>query len=180
VGKEMSLDELDYWFGEFWAAYPRRVGKLAAYRRYKEAMKHAEPEVINAGARRYARERAGQDTQYTKHPSTWLNAGCWDDEEGANAKITYVSERHDAVLSGNVVPIGFYAAEDSPELKAWDAYYMKTRGGRAPRDRSFGFRFPTRWPNEQRFNPPADSGDNGPHDGTDAGAAQARDRPESA
>jgi hypothetical protein len=31
-------------------------------------------------AQAYARERHGQDPQYTKYPATWLNKGCYDDE----------------------------------------------------------------------------------------------------
>ena len=33
-----------------------------------------------AGAQRYAAERKDQDPKYTKHPATWLNGGCWEDE----------------------------------------------------------------------------------------------------
>jgi hypothetical protein len=37
-------------------------------------------EALIAGAQRYAVERREQDPKYTKHPATWLNAGCWQDE----------------------------------------------------------------------------------------------------
>jgi len=37
-------------------------------------------ETLIAGARRYAIERKGQDPTYSKHPATWLNRGCYDDE----------------------------------------------------------------------------------------------------
>src|SRR3954467_12416889 len=80
----MDRDELEKWFAEFWSAYPRRVGKLAAKKAFDRALNFTTPQAIKEGAERYARERNGQDQQFTKHPTTWLNAGCWDDEEGAN------------------------------------------------------------------------------------------------
>jgi hypothetical protein len=68
-------------FEIFWAVYPRRVAKEAAHKAFAAAIKRgAEPEALNAGARRYAGERAGQEPRYTKHPATWLNGGCWEDE----------------------------------------------------------------------------------------------------
>lgn len=70
-------------FDEFWAIYPRHVAKQAAARMYKRAIKSTTPDRIKRGAARYAQERAGQDPAYTKHPATWLNGGCWDDEPAA-------------------------------------------------------------------------------------------------
>lgn len=67
-------------FAEFWDAYPRRVGKLAAQRAFAKALKATTAAEIIAGARRYAEQRRGQDSKFTKHPTTWLNGGCWTDE----------------------------------------------------------------------------------------------------
>jgi hypothetical protein len=68
-------------FESFWAVYPKRVAKLAARRALAAAVKAgADPEAMIAGAARYAAERVGQEGRYTKHPATWINAGCWDDE----------------------------------------------------------------------------------------------------
>jgi hypothetical protein len=67
-------------FAEFWAAYPKRVAKEAARRAFAAALKRGvSPEVLTQGARRYAAERASEDPYYTKHPSTWLRGGCWED-----------------------------------------------------------------------------------------------------
>ena len=68
-------------FGEWWAQVPRAVGKVDARKAYDKvitsgAATHAD---LLAGMMRYAAERQGQDPQYTKHPSTWLNKGCWAD-----------------------------------------------------------------------------------------------------
>lgn len=67
-------------FTEFWSVYPRKVARKAAVRAYSKAVKVVLSETIIYGAARYARERDGQDATYTKHPTTWLNGGCWDDE----------------------------------------------------------------------------------------------------
>lgn len=67
-------------FDEFWQVYPRHVAKQAAIRMYRRALKSARPTDILRGAMQYAAERTGKDPTFTKHPATWLNGGCWDDE----------------------------------------------------------------------------------------------------
>lgn len=68
-------------FTEFWNHYPRKAGKKAAERAFAKAVKEgASPADLIAGAMRYAAEREGQDPRFTKHPATWLNGGCWEDE----------------------------------------------------------------------------------------------------
>ncbi len=66
-------------FDEFWKAYPRKVGKQAAEKAYAKAAKTTEENVIIAGARRYADDPNRVDA-FTAHPTTWLNAGRWNDE----------------------------------------------------------------------------------------------------
>jgi hypothetical protein len=71
-------------FEQFWRAYPRRVAKDAARKAFAKVRERGVAlDVLVAGAKRYAAERAGQDPKYTKHPATWLNAGCWQDEAPA-------------------------------------------------------------------------------------------------
>jgi hypothetical protein len=75
-------------FDRFWSVYPRRVAKEAAAKAFTAALKRGiEPETLITGAQRYAVERAGQEPRYTKHPATWLNGGCWEDEAPAGAVI---------------------------------------------------------------------------------------------
>lgn len=73
-------NDLDQSFDEFWSAYPKRVEKKAARAKFAAAVKGgADPERIVAAAAAYARSenvRRG----FAKHPTTWLNAGCWEDE----------------------------------------------------------------------------------------------------
>lgn len=67
-------------FEAFWQIYPRKVGKQAALKAWVKARKTASAQQILEGARTYARQRDGEDPMYTAHPSSWLNAGRWDDE----------------------------------------------------------------------------------------------------
>lgn len=70
-------------FEEFYAAYPRHVGKEAARRAFVKAVKNkAKASDIVEGARRYAAATAaaGTETRYIAHPATWLNAGRWSDD----------------------------------------------------------------------------------------------------
>ncbi len=65
-------------FDDFWNVYPRKVGKQAAMKAYLKAMQIAKSEEIIAGAIRYANDPNRVDA-FTAHPTTWLNAGRWND-----------------------------------------------------------------------------------------------------
>jgi len=85
-------------FDEFWKVYPRHVAKIAALKAYRRALKVAAPNVILAGAMRYAQERGGQDDQFTKHPTTWLNGGCWNDKPKRNGGVIGALDRLEQYL----------------------------------------------------------------------------------
>ncbi len=65
---------------QFWPAYPRRVGKGQALKAFRAARKQNDLEMIMSGVRRYAASRQGENPEFTKHASTWLNGQCWLDE----------------------------------------------------------------------------------------------------
>jgi hypothetical protein len=74
-------------FDEFWSVYPLKKAKQTAQKAWLKALlavkkpaRAALAAAILEGAKRYAKERAGQDAKFTRHPSTWLNGGCWEDE----------------------------------------------------------------------------------------------------
>jgi hypothetical protein len=76
----LSIAEIDREFAErFWPVYPRKPARLAGLKAYRNAIRrgHAAPAELLVGAERYVAERKGQDPKYTKHATTWLNAGCW-------------------------------------------------------------------------------------------------------
>jgi hypothetical protein len=66
-------------FEDFWSAYPRHHERANAERAWVKAVAKVDPAVIVQGARRYALDPNRVD-QFTKHPATWLNGGCWDDD----------------------------------------------------------------------------------------------------
>jgi hypothetical protein len=77
-GKPLSRTNLDAPFEDFWGVYPRKVGKGAARKAYRNALKRASEAEILAGARAYAASKP--DPKYTAHATTWLNADRWLDE----------------------------------------------------------------------------------------------------
>lgn len=70
-------------FEDFYAVYPRHVGKQAAKKAWDAAVKLASPAFIVEGARKFAADPnlpTGADAHFVPHPSSWLRAGRWDDE----------------------------------------------------------------------------------------------------
>lgn len=66
-------------FEKLWALYPAKRDKKAAAKAYTKAAKEVGYDVLAAGVVRY-RDDPNREAQFTKHFSTWLNAGSWDDE----------------------------------------------------------------------------------------------------
>lgn len=78
-----NLPEKPDGFSEWWAAYPRKIGKRQAERAYKAALKAgAAPEELMEALEAHKQHwrLANTETRYIKHPATWLNAGSWMDE----------------------------------------------------------------------------------------------------
>ena len=65
-------------FDLFWSEYPIKVGKAAAKKAWEKAIKVEAPDVIIAGAVRYAAD-PNRHPSFTAHASTWLNAHRWTD-----------------------------------------------------------------------------------------------------
>jgi hypothetical protein len=80
-GDNITVADTDLGFEEFWVNCPKKVAKEKARKAHAAAIKRgADPAKIIAAIKRYAIERAGQDPTFTKHPTTWLDDGCYDDE----------------------------------------------------------------------------------------------------
>lgn len=71
----------DLFFDAFWQAYPRRAEKEAARKAWPKAVAAAcgNVQLIIDGAQRY-RDDKNREAEFTKHPATWLNRGCWEDD----------------------------------------------------------------------------------------------------
>jgi hypothetical protein len=68
-------------FDEFWAEYPRKVGKLAAQSKFDQVCKTQEKfEEIVSALRAQKPMMARQEMKHVPHPQTWLNQGRWMDE----------------------------------------------------------------------------------------------------
>lgn len=73
-------------FAEFYDLYPKHKGRDAAARAFEKVIKrNVDPQDLINGAKRYRAEVKGIDPRYVKHPATWLNQGCWQDEPDAPA-----------------------------------------------------------------------------------------------
>lgn len=76
-------------FAEFWAAYPRKVGKGAAEKAWIKARDRPPlAEVIAALRRAMASDQWQRDGgQFVPHPATWLNQRRWEDGDPASPAI---------------------------------------------------------------------------------------------
>jgi hypothetical protein len=70
-------------FAEFWAAYPKKVGKDAALRAWRKAIKRADPDKIISVVRVYPFRT--DEPKYNPYPASWLNGGHWEDDLDAVA-----------------------------------------------------------------------------------------------
>jgi hypothetical protein len=74
---------------QFWAAYPRKVEKVNAMKALDKVRKTRilKWQILIEAVKHYAVATHG--SKYIKHPATWLNAGCWDDEPDAPRPQTF-------------------------------------------------------------------------------------------
>lgn len=88
-------------FDEFWNVYPRKLGKVEAFKTWTKVIKNGEsPELIIKCASNYAIDCQNKQTdqQYIKHPRTFLNDERYKDYTliavggGNSGKYTGVSE----------------------------------------------------------------------------------------
>lgn len=74
-----SSSSVDDGFTEFWAMYPRKVGKGGALTAYRRARKKADHQTIITGLHLYTLT-CPKEPHYIAHPTTWLNQERWADE----------------------------------------------------------------------------------------------------
>ncbi|TIM14482.1 MAG: hypothetical protein E5Y67_12445 [Mesorhizobium sp.] len=65
-------------FNLFWRTYPRRISKGAARTAFERAIRKTSLETMLAAIADYIRFKPERID--FKHPATWLNQECWDDE----------------------------------------------------------------------------------------------------
>jgi len=74
-------------FEQFWAIYPRRIGKGSARTAFAKAAAKVIPETILQIAEQYAGKSDLPDLQFIPHPTTWLNQERWNDDLSASGKF---------------------------------------------------------------------------------------------
>jgi hypothetical protein len=101
-------------FDEFWAVYPRHVARAAALKSFLGQARKVGPDVIVAGAKRFAADPNLPEKQFVPHPTTWLNQGRWEDEAlpgpgGSSAVVSpMVSAETQVWLSKLGIPVEEY------------------------------------------------------------------------
>ena len=78
-------------FKDFWDNIPSKVrkGKGAAAKAFKNIKTDLKVDEL---ARRY-RKSFSINKQYTKHPATWLNQQCWEDDEVQGPQFTTITPK---------------------------------------------------------------------------------------
>jgi hypothetical protein len=66
-------------FDQWWDKYPRKTSKPVAKKAFRKALDKASPATLLAAVIVY-RDDPNRVQAFTKHPSTWLNQECWEDE----------------------------------------------------------------------------------------------------
>lgn len=77
--KEQS--EIEGLFNEFWTHYPRKVGKVNAFKSFKKVCKDRKMlDVLISAVEKHKKTAQWQNIQYIPHPAVWLNGHRWEDE----------------------------------------------------------------------------------------------------
>lgn len=104
--KKEFLQQFETW----WSEYPNKKSKQDAQRIFEKllAAQRVSFDELLAGAKAYAEHcrQEKTDPHYIKHPSTWLNQGCWADEYALPKSQNRWSE-------------------DDEDNAKWEAFYAK-------------------------------------------------------
>jgi len=71
-------------FEDFWASYPRKIGKGNARKAFEKAMKSATIEEISTGLNSQLDILKSKEQKFIPHAATWLNGERWNDEPDHN------------------------------------------------------------------------------------------------
>ena len=68
-------------FLKFYGLYPRKVGKLGAFKKWETVVEKMDPSIIlDLLQKQIDAKMFDKEQKFIKHPEVWLNKGCWDDE----------------------------------------------------------------------------------------------------
>lgn len=113
---------------QFWSRYPRKTEKKAALAKLDAIKKGCVVPwaAFIAGVERHAEHSKGTEERYVKHPTTWLNRGCWDDEYGKTGGTN-------GGLRGQ-------GRDSKSAVEAWDRLQGRVEGGSDNEVREAGVR----------------------------------------
>lgn len=129
-------------FGDFWKLYPERDGSNPsepAERAFKAAVSGgvAVSDIMDGLRGFRLAEAKNIGTEFIPQAQKWLRDRRWKDYHKSVAK----AEQAKAALATM-----YYAQPMSPQLDAWDAHSMATRGKSMPRDTKGGWYVESEWP----------------------------------
>lgn len=89
--KKTNTNNIDLYivdFDEFYSLYPRKEAKQKALQAYLKAIKKVDKDTLLEGLKKYIDyiKTNKKEREFIKHPATWLNQGCWDDEYKSETK----------------------------------------------------------------------------------------------
>lgn len=98
-------------FDQWWAAYPRKIAKVAARKAWKAVPAKIGLADLMELTQRFSDHVVGKDPEHVPHPATWLNGERWTDElpdrsqtDGRPASVDRSAARHqrgeDAAIAG--------------------------------------------------------------------------------
>jgi hypothetical protein len=123
-------------FEQWYAIYPRHEAPKRARKAFTAVERSGEVTFADlmAATRRFAASVAGKERQFIPHPATWLNGGCWADEQPSATVATRATGQ---------TPAGFWAHRESDQFEAWVEL-----GHHPPSqtDRNGGWLFPSEFP----------------------------------
>lgn len=80
-------------FAEFWALYPKKVGKDAALSAWKRKVKGDAAELMESLKTQKAQEAwTKEGGRFVPNPATWLNHGRWKDEVGQGGECSAAAD----------------------------------------------------------------------------------------
>ena len=93
--KKKSKPDYSNEFNTWWEKYPNKKSKQDAQKAFVRVLekKQATFDELMQGLEAYSNDCKAKNTEihYIKHPSTWLNQGCWADEYGVKeVQVEYV------------------------------------------------------------------------------------------
>lgn len=84
-------------FAEFWEAYPKKTGKIAALKAWKKNRPNLSRSLSAIAMQKETAGWRKDGGQYIPNPATWLNEGRWDDEpttEGSSGSTGFVTPKN--------------------------------------------------------------------------------------